>query len=85
MIDFGELEISSEELEQITQEMSIFSGYELGAIKTVLPSTVMNSPVKYNETFPFAEMLDNNGSARKANQYGFFDIPAPLPKKYHTH
>lgn len=85
MIDFGELEIGVEELEKIAEEMSIFSGYELGAIKTVLPSTVMSSPVKYNDVFPFTEMLENDGSARKANKYGFLDTPAPLPKKYHNH
>lgn len=85
MTDISEFEIDEEELEEIAKDMSIYSGFELSAIRTVLPSTALNGRVKYSEVSPCNEMTENDGMAQRANKYGFFDIPEPLPKKYNTH
>ncbi len=85
MTDFNEIEIDEEDVEKMVREMSIMSGFELGAINTVMPDTTKHLFPKYNE-MPFGNSFaESSFNVDVANEYGFPDIPLPFPKSKYTH
>ena len=56
MIDLGEMELNEEDIEEMTKDVSIASGFELGAINTVMPDTMKYS-TRGCSVFAFLEWL----------------------------
>ena len=85
MIDLNEIEINEEDIKELTKEMSIASGFELGAINTVMPDTMKYSRAKYSE-FMLSETLANtDGLSEKLNECRFPNMPAPHSRKKYIH
>ncbi len=85
MIDLGEMELNEEEIEEMTKDVSIASGFELGAINTVMPDTMKYSRAKYSE-FMLSETLKQSESlSEKLNECRFPDMPAPHSRKKYIH
>lgn len=84
MTDFNELEISEEDIEEMVQEMSIMSGFEFGALNTVMPVTTKHLFPKYTEMPLGNFFIENTPDVDKINAYGFVDTPKPMSKNKYT-
>ena len=85
MNDLNELEMTEEDIEEIVSDMSIMSGFELGAINTVMPIITKRLFPKYDE-MPFKkDFAESSPQVDKANKYRFPDTPESLPKNKYTH
>ena len=83
MTDFNDLEIDENDIEEMVKEMSLMSGFELGALNTVMPITTRSMFPKYNE-MPVWNSFAENPETDKANEYGFMDFPTPQPQNKYT-
>lgn len=84
-MDFSEIEFDEEDMETMAKDISILSGFELGAINTVMADAVTGCVLKYDEFTSETEFAEESPEVQKANQYGFLDIPEPMPKNKYTH
>lgn len=84
MTDFNDFEIDENDFEEMVKEMSLMSGFELGALNTVMPITTKKLFPKYNEMPLWNSFIESNPETDKVNQYGFIDFPEPMPKNKYT-
>ncbi len=85
MIDLNEIEINEEDIKELTKEMSIASGFELGAINTVMPDTMKYSKIKYSEFMLSETLTSTDELSKKLDKCRFPDMPAQHSRKKYTH
>lgn len=73
------------DLDKMTREMMILSGFELGARSIIDRNSMKVVDLKYDEDNTSSEMLENNDTVREVNRYAFFNQPSPTPRKTWTH